>query len=46
VAHETIAQIVQAGAELLVAGNAIYGSGDAEQNTRKLLAEAQAAAKV
>ena len=46
VAHETIAQIVQAGAELLVAGNAIYGSGDPEQNMRKLLAEAHAAAKV
>ncbi len=46
VAHETIAPIVQAGAELLVAGNAIYGSGDPEQNMRKLLAEAHAAAKV
>jgi ribulose-phosphate 3-epimerase len=27
VAHDTVAQIVQAGAELLVAGNAVFGAG-------------------
>ena len=44
VAHDTIASIVQAGAELLVAGNAVFGNGHAEQNARQLLAAAQAAA--
>lgn len=44
VAHDTIAQVVQAGAELLVAGNAVFGSGNAEQNARELLAAARAAA--
>ena len=43
VAHETITQVVQAGAELLVAGNAVFGSGKAEQNARELLAEARKA---
>jgi ribulose-phosphate 3-epimerase len=46
VAHETIVQIVQAGAELLVAGNAIFGTGDPEQNTRQLLAMAHVAEPV
>ena len=27
VAHDTVAQVVQAGAELLVAGNAVFGAG-------------------
>jgi len=44
VAHDTIAQVVQAGAELLVAGNAVFGGGNAEQNARELLAAARAAA--
>jgi ribulose-phosphate 3-epimerase len=44
VAHDTIAKVVQAGADLLVAGNAVFGSGNAEQNTRELLAAARAAA--
>jgi ribulose-phosphate 3-epimerase len=44
VAHETIVQIVQAGAELLVAGNAVFGKGDPEQNARQLLATAHTAA--
>ncbi len=43
VAHDTVAQVVQAGAELPVAGNAIFGSGNAEQNARELLAAAKAA---
>ena len=41
VAHDTIAQVVQAGAELLVAGNAVFGDGNAEQNARELLAAAK-----
>jgi len=44
VAHDTVAQVVQAGAELLVAGNAVFGSGQAEQNARELLVAARAAA--
>ena len=44
VAHDTIAQVVQAGAELLVAGSAVFGSGNAEQNARELLAAARVAA--
>jgi ribulose-phosphate 3-epimerase len=46
VAHETIVQIVQAGAELLVAGNAVFGKGDPEQNARQLLEMAHSAAPV
>ena len=34
--HETIKSVVQAGAELLVAGNAVFGGGDAEGATREL----------
>ena len=44
IAHDTVAQVVQAGAELLVAGNAVFGSGNAEQNARELLADARKAA--
>ena len=44
VAHDTIAQVVKAGAELLVAGNAVFGSGHPEQEARSLLAAARAAA--
>lgn len=44
VAHDTVAQVVQAGAELLVAGNAVFGGGQPEQNARALLAAAQKAA--
>ena len=43
VAHDTVERIVQAGAELLVAGNAVFGSGSAEENARALLAAARAA---
>lgn len=46
VAHDTIAQVVQAGAELLVAGNAVFGNGNAEQNARELLAAAKSAAGI
>jgi ribulose-phosphate 3-epimerase len=44
VAHDTIPRVVQAGAELLVAGNAVFGHGNAEQNARELLAAARQAA--
>ena len=44
VAHDTIAQVVKAGAELLVAGNAVFGSGHPEQEARSLLAAARGAA--
>lgn len=44
VAHDTVAQVVQAGAELLVAGNAVFGSGQAERDARDLLAAARKAA--
>jgi ribulose-phosphate 3-epimerase len=44
VAHDTVARIVQAGADLLVAGNAVFGAGDAERDARSLLAAARAAA--
>jgi ribulose-phosphate 3-epimerase len=44
VAHDTIAQVVQAGAELLVAGNAVFGAGKPEQDARVLLEMAKAAA--
>jgi ribulose-phosphate 3-epimerase len=44
VAHDTVAAIVQAGAELLVAGNAVFGAGHPEQDARSLLAAARQAA--
>jgi ribulose-phosphate 3-epimerase len=49
VAHDTVAQVVEAGAEMLVAGSAIFGpesfgSSDAESNARQFLALAHAAA--
>ncbi len=44
VAHDTIAQVVQAGADLLVAGNAVFGSGRVEENCQSLLRAARVAA--
>jgi len=41
---ETVADIVNAGAELLVAGNAVFGRGDIRKNARKLLQTARSAA--
>ena len=43
VALDTVADVVRAGAELLVAGNAVFGSGDAKQNASELLDAARAA---
>jgi ribulose-phosphate 3-epimerase len=44
VAHDTVAQVVQAGAELLVAGYAVFGAGHPERDARALLAAAREAA--
>jgi ribulose-phosphate 3-epimerase len=44
VAHDTVAQVVQAGADLLVAGNAVFGEGHPERDARALLAAARQAA--
>jgi ribulose-phosphate 3-epimerase len=43
VAMGTIADVVRAGAELLVAGNAVFGHGDVRQNARDLLHAANSA---
>jgi len=43
IAMDTIADVVRAGAELLVAGNAVFGHGDAKQNARQLLDAARGA---
>jgi ribulose-phosphate 3-epimerase len=42
-AHDTVAAIVQAGAELLVAGNAVFGAGQPERDARALLNAARQA---
>jgi ribulose-phosphate 3-epimerase len=44
VAHDTVSRVVQAGAELLVAGNAVFGAGDPERDARALLDAAREAA--
>src|SRR5437667_7741944 len=43
VALDTIADVVRAGADLLVAGNAVFGKGDIRENARKLLQAARSA---
>jgi ribulose-phosphate 3-epimerase len=43
VAHDTVGSIVQAGAELLVAGNAVFGAEQPERDARALLAAARKA---
>ncbi len=43
VALETVGDVVRAGAELLVAGNAVFGKGEIRENAKKLLAAARAA---
>jgi len=42
---ETIASVVEAGADLLVAGNAVFGKGDGETATRELTQLARQAAE-
>lgn len=44
VALDTVGEIVRAGAEILVAGNAVFSKGDIRENARKLLEAARAAA--
>jgi ribulose-phosphate 3-epimerase len=44
VAHDTVARVVQAGVDLLVAGNAVFGEGHAERDARALLDAARQAA--
>jgi ribulose-phosphate 3-epimerase len=44
VAMDTIADVVHAGAEILVAGNAVFGKGDPKKNTESLLKAATEAA--
>ena len=46
VAMETVADVVRAGAEILVAGNAVFGKGDAAENAAALLEAARSAASV
>ncbi len=43
VAMETVADVVRAGAEILVAGNAVFGKGDAKANAAMLLEAARSA---
>jgi ribulose-phosphate 3-epimerase len=43
VALDTVGDIVRAGAELLVAGNAVFGHGDIRENAKKLLTAARLA---
>jgi ribulose-phosphate 3-epimerase len=45
VSQDTVAQVVEAGAELLVAGSAVFGEGEAERDGRRLFEAAQAAAR-
>jgi ribulose-phosphate 3-epimerase len=37
IALDTVAEVVRAGAEILVAGNAIFGTGDPKSNAQRLL---------
>jgi ribulose-phosphate 3-epimerase len=43
VALDTVTEVVQAGAEILVAGNAVFGKGDPKQNAAALLEAARSA---
>lgn len=43
VAHDTVADVVRAGGEILVAGNAVFGSGDPTKNAEALLKAANEA---
>jgi ribulose-phosphate 3-epimerase len=44
VSLETVGDVVRAGAELLVAGSAVFGKGDIRENARKILQAARSAA--
>jgi ribulose-phosphate 3-epimerase len=43
VALETVGEVVRAGAEIVVAGNAVFGKGDAKENAATLLDAAKSA---
>jgi len=43
VAFDTVAEIVRAGSEILVAGNAVFGKGDPRENAQALLEAARSA---
>ncbi len=43
IALDTIGEVVRAGAEVLVAGNAVFGHGDIRENARQLLDAAKSA---
>jgi ribulose-phosphate 3-epimerase len=43
VAHDTVASVVEAGAELLVAGSAVFEGSNPAQNARELLDAARSA---
>jgi ribulose-phosphate 3-epimerase len=43
IALDTVTEVVQAGAEILVAGNAVFGKGDAKKNASALLEAARSA---
>lgn len=43
IALDTITEVVQAGAEVLVAGNAVFGRGDSGRNVQQLLQAARSA---
>jgi ribulose-phosphate 3-epimerase len=43
VAHDTVASVVEAGADMLVAGSAVFQKGRTEENARELLRIARAA---
>ncbi len=46
VALDTVGDIVRAGAEILVAGNAVFSRGDIRENAKKLLQAARSAASI
>ena len=46
VAHDTVASVVEAGADMLVAGSAIFERGKTEKNAREFLKLARAAAEI
>jgi ribulose-phosphate 3-epimerase len=44
IAHDTVGEVVRAGAEILVAGTAVFGHGDPKTNAQLLLKAATEAA--
>jgi len=46
VGMDTVGEVVRAGAEILVAGNAVFGTGDAKANAEALLGAARSASLV